>query len=194
MNNFAWAAIMLFRISGASQAYFGRFKGCYQRGYYCRERLYSQISLKVWDSKEKLAFSSRLPLRRHIAWLGTFSVDPGIVVSFYASTHHQYTTLAIDEWMIFWLSEDSPVEVGSTECSHHLVFESFLHVRLLPATLQYALDNTTSLLLVLMQSFANAVLTPNMWPKLKTQPTTQKVKFKVLLVGDTSIYAECIGS
>ena len=25
-----------FRISGASQAYFGGFKGCYQRGYYCR--------------------------------------------------------------------------------------------------------------------------------------------------------------
>ena len=47
MNNFAWAAIMLFRISGASQAYFGSLKGCYQRRYYCRERLYSQISLKV---------------------------------------------------------------------------------------------------------------------------------------------------
>ena len=47
MNNFAWAAIMLFSISGASQAYFGRFKGCYQRGYYCREHLYNQISLKV---------------------------------------------------------------------------------------------------------------------------------------------------
>ena len=121
MNNFAWAAIMLFRISGASQAYFGRFKGCYQRGYYCRERLYSQISLKVWDSEEKLAFSSRLPLRRHIARLGTFSVDPGIVVSFYASAHHPQTTLAIDEWVIFWPREDSPVEVGLTECSRHLV-------------------------------------------------------------------------
>ena len=132
MNNFAWAAIMLFSISGASQAYFGRFKGCYQRGYYCRERLYSQISLKVWDSEEKLAFSSRLPLRRHIARWGTFSVDPGIVVSLYASAHHPYTTLATGEWMIFWPSEDG----GQTECSHHLVFESSLHVRLLPATLQ----------------------------------------------------------
>ena len=38
----------------------------------------SQISLKVWDSEEKLAFLSRLPLRRHIARLGTFSVDPDI--------------------------------------------------------------------------------------------------------------------
>ena len=47
MNNFAWAAIMLFRISGTYQAYFGGFKGCYQWGYYCRECLYSQISLKV---------------------------------------------------------------------------------------------------------------------------------------------------
>ena len=135
--------------SGASQAYFGGFEGCYQCGYYYRERIYSQINLKVWDSEEKLAFSSRLPLRRHIARLGTFSVDPGIVVRFYASAHHLYTTVAIDEWMIFWPSEDSPVEVGSTECSRHLVFESSvrtckvatsnLTIRLLPATLQYSI-------------------------------------------------------
>ena len=137
MNNFAWAAIMLFWISGASQKCFGSLNGCYQRGYYCREHLYSQICLKVWDSKEKLAFSSRLPLRRHIARFGMFSVDSGIVVSFYASTHHPHTTLAIDEWMIFWPSEDSPVEVGPTECSRHLEIRSSLHVRLLPATLQY---------------------------------------------------------
>ena len=56
----------LLRISGASQACFGSLKGCYQRGYYFRERLYSQ-SVHVWDSKEKLAFQSRLPLRCHIA-------------------------------------------------------------------------------------------------------------------------------
>ena len=87
MNNFAWAAIMLFSISGASQAYFGRFKGCYQRGYYCRECLYSQISLKVRDSEEKLAFSLRLPLRRHIAQWSVFSVDSGILLSLYASAH-----------------------------------------------------------------------------------------------------------
>ena len=31
----------LFWISGASQAYFGSLKDCYQRGYYCRESLYS---------------------------------------------------------------------------------------------------------------------------------------------------------
>ena len=138
MNNFAWVAIMLFRISGTSRAYFGSFKGCCQRECYCRERLYSQISRKVWDSEEKLAFSSRLPLRCHIARLGTFSVDPGIVVSFYASAHHPYTTLATGEWMIFWPSEDSPVEVGSTECSRHLVFESSLHVRLLVSTCKVA--------------------------------------------------------
>ena len=133
MNNFAWAAKMHDIWHFAS--IFGSLKGCYQRGYYCRERLYSQISLKVWDSEEKLAFSSRLPLRRHIARLGTFSVDPGIVVSFYASAHHPYTTLAIDEWMILWLSKDIPIEVVSTECSYHLVFKSSQHVRLV-ATLQ----------------------------------------------------------
>ena len=136
MNNFAWAAIMLFKFPGTSQAYFGGFKDWYQRGYYCRKRLYSQISLKVWDSEGKLAFSSRLPLRRHIARWGTFSVDPGILVSLYASAHHPYTTLATGEWMIFWPSEDNPIEVGPTECSRHLEIRSSLHVRLLPATLQ----------------------------------------------------------
>ena len=121
MNNFAWAAIMHFRISGVSQVNFGSLKGCYQCNYYCSECLYSQISLKVWDSKEKLAFSPRLPLRHHIARIATFSVDPGILVSLYASAHHPHTTLATCEWMIFWPSEDSPVDVGSTECSRHLV-------------------------------------------------------------------------
>ena len=105
MNNFAWAAITYFRIFGASQAYFGRFKGCYQCGYYCREHLYSQISLKVWDSEEKQAFSSRLPLSRHFAPLAAFSIVPGIIISLYASAHHPYTTLATGEWMIFWPSE-----------------------------------------------------------------------------------------
>ena len=131
MNNFAWVAITLFRISGISQVYFGSFKGCYQRGYFCIERLYSQISLKVWDSKEKLAFLLRLSLRCHIARWGTFSVDPGILVSLYASAHHPHTTLATGEWMIFWPSEDSPIEVGPTECSRHLEIRSSLHVRLL---------------------------------------------------------------
>ena len=49
--------------------------------------------------------------------------------------HHPYTTLATGEWMIFWLSDDSPVEVGSTECNRHLEIRTSLHVRLLPATL-----------------------------------------------------------
>ena len=136
MNDFAWVEIVLFRISGASQAYFGSFKGCYQRKYYRRERLYSQISLKVWENEEKLAFSLRRPLRCHIARWGTFSVDPGILVSLYASVHPLYTTLATGEWMIFWPSEDCPIEVGPTECSRHLEIQSSLHVRLLPATLQ----------------------------------------------------------
>ena len=116
MNNFVWVAIMLFRISGTSQAYFGSLKGCYQCRYYCRECLYSQISLKVWDSEEKLVFLSRLPLRRHIARWCTFSVDPGILVSLYASARHPYTTLATGGRIIFWPSEGSPVEVGPTEC------------------------------------------------------------------------------
>ena len=55
MNNFAWVVTTHFRFSGASQAYFGWFKGCYQRRYYCRQCIYSQISLKVWDSEKKLA-------------------------------------------------------------------------------------------------------------------------------------------
>ena len=137
MNNFAWAAKTLFWISGASQAHFGSFKGLNQRGYYFREHLYSQTSLKAWDSEEKQAFSSRLPLSCHIARLATYPIDPGILISLYASTHLSYTILATSEWMICWPSEDSPVEVRPTECSRHLVFHSSLHVRLLPATLQY---------------------------------------------------------
>ena len=104
---------------------------------------------KCGTAKKKLTFSSRLRLRCHIARLGTFSVDPSIVVSFCASSHHPYTTLAIDKWMIFWPSKDSPVEVGSTECSCHLVFESSLHVRLLQATLQYIEVDACSLKAVL---------------------------------------------
>ena len=111
-----------FLISGASQAHFGSFKDLYQRRYYFREQLYSQTSLKAWDSEEKLVFSSRLPLRRHIGRLATYPIDPGIVISLYVNAHHLYTTLATGEWMIFWPSEDSLVEVGSTECSRHLVF------------------------------------------------------------------------
>ena len=140
MNDFAWMAISFFRISGTSWACFGSFKECYQCGYYCWERLYSKICLKVWDSEEKLAFLLKLPLRCHIAWLDTFSVDPGILVSLYASAHHPHTTPATGEWLIFWPSEDSLVEVGSTECSRHIVFESSLHVvGLLPATLKSGL-------------------------------------------------------
>ena len=147
-----------FRISGTSQVYFGSLKGCYQRKYYCRECLYSQISLKVWDSEEKLEFSSRLPLRHHIAWLGTFSVNPGIVVNFYASAHHPHTTIAIDEWMIFWPSEYSPIEVGSTECSRHLVFESSLHVRLLPATLQCGSNLTMTCNFISSQNWVSWII------------------------------------
>ena len=100
MKNFAWAAITHFRISGSSQVHFCSFKGCYQHWYYCRERLYSQISRKLWENEEKPAFLLRLPLRHHIAWFGTFSVDPGHVVSFYANAYHPHTTLAIlmSEW------------------------------------------------------------------------------------------------
>ena len=123
-----------FLISGASWAHFSRFKELYQRGYYFRECLYSQTSLKAWDSKEKPAFLLRLPPSCHIAWLAMFSIDPGILISLYASAHHPYTTLATGEWMIFWSGEDSPVEVRPTECSRNLVFQSSPHVRLLPAT------------------------------------------------------------
>ena len=43
----------------------------------------SQTNLKILDSEKKLAFSSRLPLRRYIAQLAIFSVDPDILLSLY---------------------------------------------------------------------------------------------------------------
>ena len=138
LNNFAWAAKTLFWMTGTSRAHFSRFKGFYQCRYYFRECLYSLTSLKLETAKKKTAFLSRLPLSRHIAWLATFSIDPDILISLYASAHHPYTTLATDEWIIFWPGEDSPIEVRSTKCSRHLVFQSSLHVRLLPATFQYS--------------------------------------------------------
>ena len=137
MNNFAWAVITHFRILALHKHILAGLKVATNADTTFENAYTVKSAWKVWDSEEKLAFSLRLPLRRHIARLGMFSVDPGIVVSLYASAHHPYTTLAIDEWMIFWLSEDSPVEFGSNKCSRHLVFESSLHARLLPATLQY---------------------------------------------------------
>ena len=117
MNNFVWVAKGFFGISDASQVHFSSFKGLYLCGYYFREHLYIQISLKVWDSEEKLTFSSRLPLSLHIAQLVTFSIlDPGKIY--------------------IYIYIYSPTEVGSTECSCHLVFQSSLHVSSLPATLQ----------------------------------------------------------
>ena len=87
---------------------FSSFKGLYQCRYYCRERLYSQISLTA----KKKRILSRLPLRCHIAKLATFSVDPGILISLYASAHHPYTTLAVRKWMIFRLGQGSLLKSG----------------------------------------------------------------------------------
>lgn len=85
-------------------------------------------SPKIWDSEEKPVFMSRLPLRCHIAQLATFLVDPGNLLSLYARAYHPHTTTG--DWTISWPSEDSLVEVVSTECSWYLVFEPFLHARL----------------------------------------------------------------
>ena len=49
------------------------------------------------ETAKKLAFLSRLSLRCHIARLGTFSVNAGILVGLYASTHYPYTTLVTGE-------------------------------------------------------------------------------------------------
>ena len=69
MNNFPWAAITHFKISDTPQVHFGSFKGCYQCGYYCKECLYSQISLKAWGSGEKWRFCWDYLLDAIIAWL-----------------------------------------------------------------------------------------------------------------------------
>ena len=138
MNNFAWVVKMLFwylalhrHISAvlkvctnvaSSPGSLHRFTGTNQHGYYFREHLYSQTSLKAWDSEEKLAFSLRLLLSHHIAWLAMFLINCGILISLWASAYHPYTTLTTGKWMISWPSEDSSVEVGSTECSCHKKF------------------------------------------------------------------------
>ena len=86
VNNLVWAVIMHFRISSASRVYFGSFEGRYKRGYYCRERLYSQISLKVRDSKKNWHFRQDCLWDCMIRYMySTFSVDLGILVSLYTS-------------------------------------------------------------------------------------------------------------
>ena len=52
MNNFAWAAITLLRISGASQACFGSLKDCYQCGYYFSARLAGKERRKKKDDEQ----------------------------------------------------------------------------------------------------------------------------------------------
>ena len=89
---------MLFRISGASQAYFGRFKGCYQCRYYCSERLYSQIYPESVRQQRKTGVFIETASETSNCTMGQhFSVDPGVLVSLYASAHHPYTTLATGE-------------------------------------------------------------------------------------------------
>ena len=48
-----------------------------------------------FETVTKTEFSSRLPLRHHIAKLAMFSVDPSIIL--YASIHHQHTILATSD-------------------------------------------------------------------------------------------------
>ena len=43
---------------------------------------------------KKLMFYSRLPLRRYIAQLATFEVDPGIILSLSANEDYLHTILA----------------------------------------------------------------------------------------------------
>ena len=123
MNKFAWA-VNSFWISGTSQAHFCSFKGFYQHGHYCKGYIDNQTRPKTQDSEEKPTFSLKLPLSRHIARLAMFSIDSGILVNLYASARHPHTPVATGEWMIFWPSEDSSIEVRSNECSRHLEIRS----------------------------------------------------------------------
>ena len=65
-----------------------------------------------------------------------FSVDPGILLSLYASAHHPHTTVATGEWIVSWPGKDNPVEIPLSMAV--LVFESSLHVRLVPQPLRFA--------------------------------------------------------
>ena len=101
MNYFVWAAKTLFGYLALHRRISAVLKVSTSMEYYFSEHLYSQTSLKAWDSEEKQAFSSRLPLSRHIAILAMYPIDPGILISLYANAHHPYSTQATGEWMIF---------------------------------------------------------------------------------------------
>ena len=135
MNNFAWVVIMLLGYLALPKRILAVVKVAtnadttVENAYTVKSAWKCETAIKNWRF---------LPLRRCFSRWGTFSVDPGILVSLYARTHHPYTT---GEWMIFWHSEDSPVEVGPTKCSCRLEIQLSPHVRLLPATLQLSFDD-----------------------------------------------------
>ena len=62
------------------------------------------------------ASASELP---YIAWLATFSIDPGILISLYASAHCPYTTLATSEWIISWPGDPMVHRVAAILFSSH---------------------------------------------------------------------------
>ena len=101
-NNFAWAAT-----SGEKRSleYLALHKRVSAVLKVCNnadttvENVYIVKSVQKFDTakKNRTSFSSRLPLRRHFAKLATFSVDPGVLISLYASDYHPYTILATGE-------------------------------------------------------------------------------------------------
>ena len=98
MNNFAWAAKKEhFWISGALQAYFHSLKASNNVHTTVKNAYIANLALKLEKAKKKPAFSSRLPLSRHIVYLATISVNHGILLSFYAGAHDPHTTLAAGE-------------------------------------------------------------------------------------------------
>ena len=136
-EQFAWAAIMHFRVSGASQAYFGTFKGCYQHGYYCREHLYSQISLKVETVKKtgvfvKTALETPYYMITHIFSQSWHSCK--LICKRSSSTHNSsYCWVSLDPAKIV------PLKLGPLSVGHHLEIPPSS----LPATLQYLAKSLT---------------------------------------------------
>ena len=117
MNNYALVAKWILEYLALHKCILADVKASTKCRWCCKEHLYTvktaskfEIAKKNWQFHRDYLWDAIL----HKYFNNAFKL-----FKHQSSTH----TLATDEWMISWPGEDSSVEVRSTECSFHFVFE-----------------------------------------------------------------------
>ena len=85
----------------------------------------------------------------------------------------------------------SPIEVGLTKCSHHLVFESSLHVRLLPATLQLGNHANCGCTTCVLHSIASSLLVVYIIEKKTIIIPADNTSSAEIMRADVLVQSEC---